>query len=147
MSASMAKSLLGWVLVASVASAAVVPAAKAASVDAIAVSEHYVPMRQVVGSSPSTLRRRAMQDPPTKQHGTVGLSNAHDVYYIIDMTVGNETIAVSLDTGSSDTWLVQQPLQCVDFGGFRQRVRECTQLNVFPDEQSPSLLAKFELTL
>jgi hypothetical protein len=43
------------------------------------------------------------------------LKNVHDVYYSIDLEVGNQTVAVSVDTGSSDTWMVQEPYECVSF--------------------------------
>ncbi|KAL1836799.1 hypothetical protein VTJ49DRAFT_4641 [Mycothermus thermophilus] len=53
------------------------------------------------------LRRRATE--PTK------LKNIYDVYYSIDIQVGNQTVPVSVDTGSSDTWMVQEPYECVSF--------------------------------
>ncbi|KAH8900250.1 acid protease [Thozetella sp. PMI_491] len=38
-----------------------------------------------------------------------------DVYYIVDLVVGNQSIPVSIDTGSSDTWFIQEPLKCIPF--------------------------------
>jgi hypothetical protein len=75
-----------------------------------AVSTHAIPMRKH-NLTPSTthpaLHRRA--NVPAR------LRNIYDVYYSIDLQVGNQTVAVSVDTGSSDTWMVQEPYECVSF--------------------------------
>ncbi|KAK0707264.1 aspartic peptidase domain-containing protein [Lasiosphaeris hirsuta] len=73
------------------------------------VTSHVIPMvrHDVPGSQDMHLRRRG--------NVTQSLVNVHDVYYIIELLVGNQKIAVSVDTGSSDTWLVQQPYECVQF--------------------------------
>jgi hypothetical protein len=74
------------------------------------ISAHTIPMRKH-NLAPSTthpaLQRRV--NFPAK------LKNIYDVYYSIDLTVGNQTIPVSVDTGSSDTWMVQEPYECVSF--------------------------------
>ncbi|KAK4153821.1 hypothetical protein C8A00DRAFT_43322 [Chaetomidium leptoderma] len=74
------------------------------------VSTHAIPMRKHK-LAPSTihpaLHRRA--NVPAR------LKNIYDVYYSIDLVVGNQTVAVSVDTGSSDTWMVQEPYECVSF--------------------------------
>jgi hypothetical protein len=89
--------------------AVVVPAVRAAGFRD-AVTAHSIPMRKQ-NLAPSTthpaLQRRA--NVPAR------LRNVYDVYYIIDLEVGNQTIPVSVDTGSSDTWLVQEPYECVSF--------------------------------
>ncbi|KAK0710272.1 aspartic peptidase domain-containing protein [Lasiosphaeria miniovina] len=75
-----------------------------------AVTTHYVPMRSHVAAKPqggARLRRRS--------NAPANLTNVHDIYYIIDLLVGNQTIPVSVDTGSSDTWMVQHPYQCVSY--------------------------------
>ena len=74
------------------------------------VSTHAIPMRKhdvTASMSHPAMHRRA--------NGPVPLKNIYDVYYSIDLEVGNQTIAVSVDTGSSDTWMVQQPYECVSF--------------------------------
>jgi hypothetical protein len=75
-----------------------------------AVSAHAIPMRKH-HLAPSTthpaLQRRA--------NFPARLKNIYDVYYSIDLIVGNQTIPVSVDTGSSDTWMVQEPYECVSF--------------------------------
>ncbi|KXX82742.1 Aspartic protease PEP3 [Madurella mycetomatis] len=73
------------------------------------VTTHYIPMRKhdLPVSENHGLRRRI--------GGPTSLRNAHDVYYIVDLVVGNQTIPVSVDTGSSDTWLIQEPYECVSF--------------------------------
>jgi len=86
------------------------PLLPARSVFGDAVSTHAVPMRKH-NVAPSTthpaLHRRA--NFPTR------LRNILDVYYSIDLEMGNQTIPVSVDTGSSDTWMVQEPYECVSF--------------------------------
>lgn len=74
------------------------------------VSTNAIPMRKhnlAPPTSHSALHRRA--------DGPARLKNVHDVYYSIDLEVGNQTVAVSVDTGSSDTWMVQEPYECVSF--------------------------------
>lgn len=73
------------------------------------VTTHYIPMRKhdLPVSANHGLQRRI--------GGPTSLRNAYDVYYIVDLVVGNQTIPVSVDTGSSDTWLVQEPYECVSF--------------------------------
>ncbi|KAK4162920.1 aspartic protease PEP3 [Cladorrhinum sp. PSN259] len=74
-----------------------------------AITSNYIPMRRHESSKPSTLLHKRSVTRPTN------LTNVHDVYYIIDITVGNQTVPVSIDTGSSDTWLVQEPYECVSY--------------------------------
>ncbi|KAK0640705.1 aspartic peptidase domain-containing protein [Cercophora newfieldiana] len=64
------------------------------------VTSHVIPMARhdVPGSHDIHLRRRAT-------NVSTSLTNVHDVYYIIDLLVGKEIIPVSIDTGSSDTWM------------------------------------------
>ncbi|KAK3987995.1 aspartic protease PEP3 [Cladorrhinum sp. PSN332] len=73
-------------------------------------TSNYIPLRRHESKTPSTLlhKRSSLTRP-------ANLTNVHDVYYIIDLTVGNQTIPVSIDTGSSDTWLVQEPYECVSY--------------------------------
>ncbi|KAK0629418.1 aspartic peptidase domain-containing protein [Bombardia bombarda] len=76
------------------------------------VTDNYIPLRKHVAphipGQGSTLRRRGIM---------ANLTNIHDVYYIIELQVGNQTIPVSVDTGSSDTWLVQNGYRCISYYG------------------------------
>jgi len=94
-------------------------------VDLNAKAQHYVPLRSVTRADSAAARnaRRggggggiAGRDPPYHQ-GNAGLYNAQDMYYITDITVGNVTVPVTIDTGSSDTWFVRSPFTCVDYYG------------------------------
>jgi len=75
------------------------------------VTTNYLPMRRHVSSHPpmghSVLNRRGV--------GSANLTNFLDVYYIVDLVLGNQSIPVSIDTGSSDTWVVKEPYDCVSF--------------------------------
>lgn len=89
-------------------------------VDLNAKAQHYVSLRSMQRSDSSARAARrdgvASRDPPYHQ-GNAGLYNAQDMYYITDITVGNKTVPVTIDTGSSDTWFVRSPFTCVDYYG------------------------------
>ncbi|KAL2018417.1 hypothetical protein VTK56DRAFT_836 [Thermocarpiscus australiensis] len=74
-----------------------------------AVITHYMSMRRhdLPASADHPLRRRA--NFPTR------LKNVFDVYYIIDLVMGNQTVPVSIDTGSSGTWLGQEPYEFASY--------------------------------
>lgn len=74
------------------------------------VSTHAIPMKKH-SLAPSTTHPASHR----RANGPAPLKNVHDVYYSIDLEVGNQTVAVSVDTGSSDTWMVQEPYECVSF--------------------------------
>ncbi len=89
------------------------------AVDYNAKAQHYVSLRQVSigreeGSSivPRIVAPSGPEAPP-KLHGTTEVRNNDDVLYIVDLEVGAQSIPVSLDTGSSDTWFIQEPFSCV----------------------------------
>ncbi|KAK3381047.1 aspartic peptidase domain-containing protein [Podospora didyma] len=89
-----------------------------------AVTTHVVPMRSHAldhPQEPQALRRRGNK----RGNLPANLTNVHDIYYIIDLLVGNQTIPVSVDTGSSDTWFVQQPYQCVSYFWDEGRKPDC----------------------
>lgn len=76
-----------------------------------AISTHAIPMRKH-DLGPSTTHPAALQ---RRVKFPARLKNIRDVYYSIDLTVGNQTVSVGVDTGSSDTWMVQEPYECVSF--------------------------------
>ncbi|KAK1759825.1 hypothetical protein QBC47DRAFT_420693 [Echria macrotheca] len=77
-----------------------------------AVTPHYVAMdsHAVPSSHDLHVRRR---DARIVVNGSSSLVNVHDVYYIIDLDMRGEKIPVTVDTGSSDTWVVKQPYECI----------------------------------
>ncbi len=101
------------------------------SINLNAKAFHSVPLRSVRDTgngmlrSPRQLRQYRQlfgRDDITARLPTPGgradLRNYDDVYYIIDLKVGNQNVPVSIDTGSSDTWFVQDPLNCIPFNPF-----------------------------
>ncbi|KAL8946423.1 MAG: hypothetical protein Q9222_007184 [Ikaeria aurantiellina] len=50
------------------------------------------------------------------QAGIAVLTPYKDIQYFTNITFGTETFEAVVDTGSSDTWLVQTGFQCVDVG-------------------------------
>lgn len=108
-SARVLAALAIWALPGAVAS--VLPMARPPRVGFTdAVTSHVVPMvsHDVPGSHDIHLRRRAT-------NVSTSLTNVHDVYYIVNLQVGKEMIPVSIDTGSSDTWMVKSPYKCIQF--------------------------------
>jgi hypothetical protein len=95
------------------------------TIDLNAKAQHYVPLRSVPRTDGATRASRrdglAGRDPPYHQ-GNAALYNAQDMYYITDITVGNKTVPVTIDTGSSDTWFVRSPFTCIDYYGNRVAV-------------------------
>lgn len=50
-------------------------------------------------------------------NGTVGiatLTDYEDILYYTDITFGTEVFKVVVDTGSADSWLIEEGFQCVD---------------------------------
>lgn len=86
------------------------------SMDVLTATPHYVPMRAVPRST-SLRQRRALsnRDTPTAHPFNAGLTNIQDIYYVADIMVGNQTLPVCIDTGSSDTWFIKSPFVCLDY--------------------------------
>ncbi len=94
------------------------------AIDYNAPATHYVPIRQVAAkpgqeslARPSILRapanRGVVPDGGVPPLPGALMRNMNDIYLIVDIKVGNQTIPVHVDTGSSDTWIVQSPISCV----------------------------------
>jgi hypothetical protein len=94
------------------------------------VSPHYLQLETVKLSPEQAQERRRRlanlntADPPPGGGFPyqAGLTNMHDIYYMANITVGSENVAVSIDTGSSDTWFVKHPFLCVDSAMFPMNV-------------------------
>lgn len=87
-------------------------------IDLNAKTPYYVSLRSAPrtdGAAPISRRDGlGRRDPPYHQ-GNAGLMNVQDMYYYTEITVGNKTVPVTIDTGSSDTWFVQSPFVCMDY--------------------------------
>ena len=55
--------------------------------------------------------------------GITTISNPQQLAYVAEVTWGNETFDMLLDTGSSDTWLLQEGFQCLSSNGSAVDVR------------------------
>ena len=49
--------------------------------------------------------------------GITTISNPQQLAYVAEVTWGNHTFDMLLDTGSSDTWLLQEGFQCLSSNG------------------------------
>lgn len=90
--------------------------------NSIAATSHYVTLKRApnptpLASHPSRRHIAGRQDdpPPPGFPFNANLTNVHDIYYMTNITVGDVTLPVSIDTGSSDTWLIKSPFQCIDY--------------------------------
>ncbi|TBU39877.1 acid protease [Dichomitus squalens] len=62
--------------------------------------------------------------------GTVGLGDVSDLTYLVAATVGNSTVSLNIDTGSTDLWVVSSACQtqtCQSFAGERYALTQAFQ--------------------
>ena len=69
-----------------------------------------------------TLNRRQSTSNNTSG-GITAISNPQQLAYVAEVTWGNQTFDMLLDTGSSDTWLLQEGFQCLSSNGSAVAVR------------------------
>lgn len=69
-----------------------------------------------------TLNRRQSSGNSTSG-GITTISNPQQLAYVAEVTWGNQTFDMLLDTGSSDTWLLQEGFQCLSSNGTAIAVR------------------------
>jgi hypothetical protein len=69
-----------------------------------------------------TLNRRQLTGNSTSG-GNTTISNPQQLAYVAEVTWGNQTFDMLLDTGSSDTWLLQEGFQCLSSNGSAVAVR------------------------
>jgi hypothetical protein len=62
------------------------------------------------------LERRANVSSQTTSNNSIPIANSHNAEYISNITLGGQTIAVMLDTGSSDLWVTGNNIQATDTG-------------------------------
>jgi hypothetical protein len=55
--------------------------------------------------------------------GITTISNPQQLAYVAEVTWGNQTFDMLLDTGSSDAWLLQEGFQCLSSNGTAVAVR------------------------
>jgi hypothetical protein len=82
------------------------------------VTENYVTIeKSSVPSKSSAAYLRALDCDPGQNDSPTAITPVflarYDTEYIVDITVGKQTVKVILDTGSSDTWLIKKGFQCV----------------------------------
>ncbi|KAJ6580924.1 aspartic peptidase domain-containing protein [Mycena capillaripes] len=78
------------------------------------------PRRQSKKSNLASLRAHA------SPNNTATLLGADfDEEYLTDITVGGQTFTAIVDTGSSDTWLIQKGFKCFNLTGFPESTETC----------------------
>jgi hypothetical protein len=95
-------------------------------------TENYLPLTKLSSKSSSALNavRRGLpvadlHKLPKRQAGSSPLTSLGGIEYLIDITFGTEDVQVILDTGSSDTWLIQKGFTCTDANGNTQSAATC----------------------
>ncbi|KAI4087802.1 MAG: hypothetical protein LQ344_006558 [Seirophora lacunosa] len=79
-------------------------------------SPHVISLSRTPITSPNSRHGKSLQE-VDHGNGTIGivaLTNYADILYYADITVGTETFKVVVDTGSADTWLIEEGFTCVD---------------------------------
>ncbi|KAI4116350.1 MAG: hypothetical protein LQ338_007732 [Usnochroma carphineum] len=92
-------------------------------------SPHVIPLnRERPVTSPRSRHSKSVEK-VGQGNGTVGFASLipyRDISYFTDITFGTETFRAVVDTGSSDTWLVQSGFQCLGVdSGFPVPEAEC----------------------
>jgi hypothetical protein len=115
------------------------------------VTPNYLPLTRGDAKSNSFNTLSALQQGRTiedverlvrRQSGaSAPLTSLGGIEYLVDITFGTETVSVILDTGSSDTWLIQSGFTCTDSSGATQPASSCQfgptyngTYTVIPDE-------------
>lgn len=92
-----------------------------------------------------SLRSGALSDTSSSDgYGTAPLENLNGFEYIVEMEWDGQPFEVIVDTGSSDTWLVQAGFTCVDYDENEQPVsRNNNPLPTLPLKKVPSTSCNF----
>lgn len=87
------------------------------------VTDNVIPLKPVnsVRRHHTGLRRR--QSTGNGKGGLAAINNPGQANYVAEVGWGNETFSMILDTGSSDTWILQEGFQCLDSTGAPTTVR------------------------
>lgn len=99
-------------------------------------TDNFIPLTKLssTSSTPSILEavRRGLSPSdlhkfPKRQSaaGTAPLTSLGGQEYVLDITFGTQATKVILDTGSSDTWLIQKGFKCTDANGNTQSAATC----------------------
>lgn len=99
-------------------------------------TNNFIPLTKLssTSSTPSTLEavRRGLSPSdlhtfPKRQSpaGTAPLTSLGGIEYLADITFGTQAVKVILDTGSSDSWLIQKGFKCTDANGNSQSAATC----------------------
>ncbi|KAL8771667.1 MAG: hypothetical protein Q9203_006189 [Teloschistes exilis] len=84
------------------------------------VSSHVLELTRTRMSGPNVLRHDKSLEKGDSSNGTVGLAELRpfkDILYYTNITFGTETLQAVVDTGSSDTWLVESGFRCATVQG------------------------------
>lgn len=111
-----------------------VPVAAFQAPSADVATDNFLPLTKLQSNSITTLDavRRELSAAdlhkfPKRQSaaGTAPLTSLGGIEYLVDITFGTQNVKVILDTGSSDTWLIQKGFKCTDANGASQSTATC----------------------
>lgn len=87
------------------------------------VTDNVVPLKPVNGVRRHHTGLRRRQSTGNGNGGLTAINNPGQANYVAQVGWGNETFSMILDTGSSDTWILQEGFQCLDSTGAPTTVR------------------------
>lgn len=112
-----------------------VPVAAFQAASADAPTANYMPLTKISSKSSSfavldAVRRGVSVSDFHKlsrrqSAGSSPLTSLGGIEYLVEITFGNENVQAVLDTGSSDTWLIQKGFTCTDASGTKQPTSTC----------------------
>ena len=103
------------------------PVAKRAPSEIVATST-TLPLKKIKASGASAARRGSLASSATipngNQTGLIALELGEE--FAAEVTIGSQTFDLIIDTGSSDTWVVEEGFTCIDFDtGKKTTESEC----------------------
>ena len=79
-------------------------------------SPHTSNLKRMAPSTSRSLRRRQWGDwgdgKPSTTGGSAAIIDNERLKYLLPVTIGNQTLDLEIDTGSSDTWAIQTGFKC-----------------------------------
>jgi hypothetical protein len=89
--------------------------------------------------------RKHKRDNSWKPAGVAPLIQQNAVEYLMHINFQGSDEVVIVDTGSSDTWLVQKSFQCTDAGGSKVAQSQCRFGTPYPGKFSGKSLGQFQI--
>jgi hypothetical protein len=90
------------------------------------LTDNIVPLKTVLTPPirrSNVFNRRSLSASNNTSNNTTTIANNFQLNYVADVQWGNQTFSMLLDSGSSDTWVLQEGFQCINSTGNPVAVR------------------------